>query len=168
MRLLDTAGALTRQGSLNYCDQPLTSHEGRPVRRYEQGWPSGFEKCVVAFGNLSRSQFSPDSVRWMENWTFRCGVWCQKTITDNGVSSAGDLWTLDVHNHLVRILGWDQKRRSCDSSTDVIVMQRQLDGDVTGLAWEQETGVWMYVSQFRWLVVSRGLVAPVADCNPCA
>lgn len=162
--LLDTRGALTQQGSMDYCDQPPTSHEGRPIRRFEQGWPSGFERAVVAFGGFSRAPFSVDTVHWLESWSFRAGVWCQKTVTDNsGGTHAGDLWAEDIHNHVVRILGWDQLRApAVCTAQDVIVMQRNQDGDVTDLTWDAEHGYWMHVSQFRWVVVSRGLVAPVA------
>lgn len=162
MPLLDDADP-TQHGSADFCDQPITSHQGRPVRRYEQGWPGDFQHCVVCFGRFAKSPYSINTPRWMEAWTFLAGVWVIQTVSnDEGQSSTGDLWAADVHDHLVRILGWQQTPQPC--AADIIILRRDHTGDVTPLSFDNEKGVWWWVAQFNWLVVSRGLQVPAEAC----
>lgn len=149
-------------GSDDDCDQPRTSHVAWPIRRFQQNWPSHFTRAVVAFGDISKSPHSIDRPRWMEDWTFRVGAWAQKNVTVGGAESPGDLWALDVHDHIVRILAWDQKPSTC--SEGIAVLERNLDGAAQSLSMDVETGIWSIVSQFRWTVISRGLVAPQPGC----
>ena len=163
MPLLEDPDGLTIHGQEEFCDQPETRHDGRPVRRYQQGWPGHFRGAIVGFGTFAASQYSPEKKPWLEDWTFRAGVWVQKQMTIGGVTMRGDRWALRIHDAIKRVLGWKQTTPAA-YCTEVRILKRQLDGPVEPLRFDEEAARWLMVSQFRWTVISRGLRAPQPVC----
>lgn len=155
--------ASPEEHGLHPCDQPETSHRGRPIRRYEQGWPGDFDRAVVAFGRFGTAPFSL-TPQWRQRVSFLVGIWVHSTVTseDGSTVSPGDLWAGDIYDQIRRILAWDRKRRSCNQ--DVVVAHREHTGDTVPLTYDNDKRVWYWVANFDWLVVSRGLRAPLAAC----
>jgi hypothetical protein len=164
MPLLDVADDSTIHGSIDKCDQPITSEYGRPVRRFEQGWPGDFSKAVVGFGSISRAPFDIAAPRGIETWTFRVQGWSQDPIEHNGASRAGDVHLYEILDHVIRILGQEKTRLACGS--DILIVRKDHDGTVLPVEFDDPKGIWTFQEQFRWVVASRGTVAPLESC-PC-
>jgi hypothetical protein len=165
---LEPADATTIHGSEDFCDMPLNSHFGRPIRREEQGWPGDFTRAVVTFGRLSRSPRSINQRPWIESWTFVVGVWVRQTPKDEmNVPSPGDLWALDIYDMVVRILGWQAGGAAlpleCGEGGMILVPHREHVGDVVDLHFNDKLAAWEIQTRFRWTVISRGLVPPIPD-----
>ena len=160
--MLEVVDQERTHGSEDYCDQPLTRHAGQPVRRYQRPMSAHFARAVAAFGRLQKSPYSSQHPPWMEDWVFLAGIWSKKQVTHEGQTYSGDVYATMAHDHLVRILAWDQKRSGCD--WDVQILHRQHDGTIDGPRFDVDLGFWLIISQFRWTVVSRGLREPAEVC----
>lgn len=156
----------TSHGSLAFCDEPESTHSGRPIRREQQGWPGDFSRAVVTVGRLSRAPAAFTRRPWLESWSFVVSVFCRETIKlDNGSSGgAGDLWCQDIRDHVARILGWNADLGStCEQG--FAVLTRRHETTVLPINYNEKQRHWTAQDRFRWLVLSRGLEAPV--CVPC-
>lgn len=158
-------------GTEAFCDEPTNSHPGRPIRREQMGWPSDFHRAVVSYGRFSTAPAFGSTPPWLERWSFVVSVFARETITleDGSTAGAGDLWALDIYDHVRRILGWVQGPNSgalplaCDGN--LLVMKRVHGGDVQPLEFDNEHHYWRIASRFQWLVVARGLTS--TPCHPC-
>jgi hypothetical protein len=155
---------LVTHGTGAMCGQPIETHESLPVRREKQGWPGDFCDAIVTFGRFSRSPIGPFGLdRSKEAFTFVVGIYVKSTVDDeNGVSSPGDLWALDIYDHVIRILGREKIRLPCPS--DLLVAYTEHVGDVRELDWDEERRAWVILTRFRWYVVGRGLRVPAEEC----
>jgi hypothetical protein len=163
--LLDTE-ADTLHGSDALCDEHQSSHAGRPIRREQQQWPSDFSRAIVTFGRFARAPYSPSNRPWLENWTFVVSIYVQQQIIldDGSNGGAGDLWMRDIYDHVVRILGW-RGGPAIDCNAPFQLHARSHVGEVREENFHSDHRYWNHQTRFRWLLLSRGLVAPV--CVPC-
>jgi hypothetical protein len=157
-------------GSDAFCDEPRSTHAGRPIRREEQGWPSDFSRAVVTVGRLSRSPRSFTSRPWLESWTLVASGFAREEISlDSGLSGGpGDLWLADIYDKVVKILGGWYDEALLDPAgcaAGFAVMQRRHDSDVLPLQFNDDHRFWWFQARFRWLVLSAGTV--VVECQPC-
>lgn len=160
--LLDPWDRAVTHGA-RYCDQPQTQDQGLPIRRSENPWDADFSKAIVTFGGFSRSPFGPEYVRWEEQVSFRVGIYTQRAVvTATGGLEGGDLHAWEIYENVIRILGWGGNP-SCPLE-GIRVLRTDHDGDVTPLVFDKERGIWTLVTQFRWIVLSRGLRAGVRGC----
>jgi hypothetical protein len=158
-----------------FCDEPTNSETARPVRREQQGWPSDFTKAVITFGRFQKAPAFDGRTPWVEDWFFVVSVFARELIlgADGTALGAGDLWALDIHDHVVRIIGWSIPGRggavapnagiACDGS--FVVANRVHVNDGLPLNWDNTHHFWQIQARFRWTVIGRGLVAPI--CEPC-
>lgn len=155
---------LTVHGTDTSCDMPINVHSARPVRREAQGWPGDFDRAVVTFGRFSRSPFSPDNAKWFESWTFVISIFVRETVRDEQGDpiSTGDLWALDIYDIILRVLAWTNSQQACGS--EVFVAQREHEGDIIELSYNEQLGAWQISTRFRWTVISRGTRAGVPEC----
>lgn len=157
--LLDPWDRAVTHGA-EFCDQPPTADAGLPIRRATQAWDADFTRAIVTFGGFSRSPVAPEYVRWEEQWSFRVGIYAHRTVEAvGGGETAGDLHVWDIHDHVVRILAWGGNP-PCPTP-GIRVLRTDHDGDVTPITWDTERGFWTLTTQFRWIVLSRGLRAGV-------
>lgn len=163
---IDRLNVTTIHGTEDDCDYPRETHQNHPIRRNQMGWPGDFQRAVVTFGRWQRSPWSRFRPGWIESWTFDIGLYARETVTDDsGVKSAGDLWLLDMHDIVVRILGWNQiNELECGPFDPILIARRTHVGNAKELEFIEERRAWHLETRFRWAVVSRGLIAPVPNC----
>lgn len=160
--LLDAEDRAVTHGS-RFCDQPPFTDAGWPIRRSENAWDADFTRAIVTFGAFSRSPMGPEIVRWEEQWSFRVGMYAHRRVTtEEGGLEGGDLHVEDIYDHVVRILAWGGNP-PCPIE-GIRVLRTDHDGDVTSVFYDTERSVWTLVTQFRWIVLSRGLKAGVPGC----
>lgn len=160
----------TSHGSVDYCDQPPTSHAGRPLRRFEQGWPSDFQRAVVTWGNFASGPLGADNPQEMHTHIFQVGIFVNKTVTDElGNTSAGDLYAHDIREHVIRILALqeDELLAACTGNGAIRIMQTRHAGDILPVSFNTDLSVWQATTQFSWIVLGPGVRAPAARCRPC-
>lgn len=163
----------TSHGSLAFCDEPESTHAGRPIRREQQAWPADFSRAVVTVGRMSRSPRAFTSRPWLESWTFVVSGFAREEIKlDDGTSGGpGDLWLADIYDKVVKISGGWYDELALDPAgceAGFAVMLRRHEADPLPLQFNGQAGdhrFWWFQSRFRWLVLSRGTV--VVDCVPC-
>jgi len=163
---LDPLDALVTHGGEDPCGQPFEVHALERIRREEQGSPGDFCRAVVTFGRFSRTPFFNQNDRSRESWTFVIGIFVRSTVTsDDGATSVGDTWALDMYDHVVRILGngpLAENRPECPA--DFLVARMQHEGDVSPLGWQEDLRAWRILTRFRWFTIGSGLRIPASDC----
>lgn len=165
--LLDTEGQTVGHGTAEACDQPAETEIMRSVRRESQGWPADFQRAIVTVGRLTRSPFSVETVKWLESWSFVVSIFVRESpLSDDGHAlGAGDLYALDIHDQVVRLLAWLKTQIDCPS--EIGVLRKWHEGDIIELSYNEKDRLWQIASRFRWDVVSRGLEVMAEVCNPC-
>lgn len=166
--LLDTE-AETTHGSERFCDEPLSTHGNPPVRRAQMGWPSDFKRACVTVAAPGAAPFNRAGSRpWFESWSFVVSMYARETIKlDNGQKGGtGDLWLSDIYDRVRLVLGVSafDGGPPVECSSGIAVFSRSHFGDVNR-GFEDTHRHWFIQTRFVWLVLSRGLVAPI--CVPC-
>jgi hypothetical protein len=163
---LDTKEAPLAHGSTALCDEHESYHVGRPIRREQQRWPSDFSRAIITFGRFARAPYSPGNRPWLENWTFVVSIFVQEQVVlDDGTNvGAGDLWMRDIYDHVVRVLGWNPGT-PIGCGAPFRLLSRGHVGPAREENFNTDQRYWNLSTRFRWILVSRGIVAPV--CVPC-
>jgi hypothetical protein len=160
----------TSHGSSDFCDQPVTSEAGRPIRRYEQGWPSDFQRAVVAFGQLSSGPLGAENPQEMHIWTFQVGIFVHKSpVKDDGTELAGDELAGEIRDHVIRILALEEAdlKTQCQGNGDLRLMLARHAGDILPISFNVDLSVWQATTQFAWTVLGPGVRTPAVGCGPC-
>ena len=155
-------------GTDAFCDESVNAHPGRAIRREQMGWPSDFSRAVITYGRFQAIPAFPASVHpWVENWSFVVSVFAREGITrsDGTDGGSGDLWALDIYEHVRRILGWVRGNDGLPCNGNFRVLSRRHDGEVQPLKFNDSHRYWQIATRFTWMTVSRGLIAPI--CLPC-
>jgi len=166
--LLDPLDTNVQHGSLQFCDQPPNSHTTHRIARFQQGTPGDFIRACVRFGGISRGEIGPEQVRNLEAWTFRVSGFAHQQIEDGGELSPGDLWLEDVRDAVIRVLAWKLPGQTECSTTDpFVIWQKFHDGTVLPTEFDANKAVWTFQEQFRWVVLSRGVIPPLDAAGCC-
>lgn len=172
--LLDIEKHVTH-GTADWCDEPTNTHLLPAIRRSQMGQPGHFEKAVVTFGIMGKNPFQGGNNRpHLEDWIIKADVFVRSPVVEAPTAGSpaipigdGDVRALEIYQHVVRILGWDQTPppfQTC--GPDFLVMIRRHIADSLPLGWNEDHRWWRIGTRFRWTVLSRGLVAP-PPCVPC-
>lgn len=139
------------------CDQPVTTENRRPIRRFFSAEPGDFDSCILAVSHFDRDQPDRTKRRGQEEWFFRVHGYAQQTVTRGTETLSGDLHLMDVRDAVVRILGWEQTRLVCPGP--IVINRKWHDATVLRISWNAPLGVFEFQEQFVWDVTSRGPIA---------
>jgi hypothetical protein len=171
MEYLDTERE-GEHGTEAFCDEPVTNHPARSIRRVQQHWPTDFDRAIVVFGNFRLApRGGVNSRPWVEEWTFTVNVFAQEVITldDGSIGGPPDIWAGEIYEQVRRRLGWflpgigGNVELPCDG--DFAVINRKHLGTSVDLGFDTELRRWRIGGRFQWTIVVRGLLPPL--CQPC-